>query len=1044
MIEISKRTNGLNRAISGLILSLLVLFLLSADSAMAASALPGSNNESAYNAQYVGCGANNCGAMWFSNSSDAANANVTIPAGYTDSTIDIKLYGAVYAHGYSDAKYYGNNVHVLTRATSGVSPYTDFSGYTYTPITFNGSYTLDSIDRGYGIGAGYWSVGWENGGKTATLDIAEFKRLATNNGNGSYTQTVHVWRCYGQSYSGDPRSCYSDPSTIALVDENEQGENVRFSSQSSVSVAGTTKTSAWEGNVDYGTYETTEKDTVVSFSHSMKRDNDTTYDVSAAYNVSQSQYDAKNIVSGSWSGTSTSGVQVTASSLTVSLGTNESATVCQTIGHDRNVKLTISASGTVTSTEVTSQGSSSACVTIQRNGPPPTPASGDYSGKTTVKLNGITADDGWDTTTATITQNVNSGNGNVEFTYWLRFNGTIPAEITKTEALNAIKTYWWDNVGTPKQQWTGHSSSGVVVSPHKEIKYTVALGHTLNISQELSYEKNISYEYDIDGNVSNVSRSGIGHAAAHATVRYPYNFRTTATAKITNTGAVVYAGESVVAKFDIQKTDRTNQAVQNSEYSTETPSDTNISYAHFLVPASVSKDSVQNLIQGSTDSLSSSGSLCDFVRTYGRNYQCEEVKTQGDSLNKQITYRVPDVEPGMKYCVISGISHADSHNLPDSDVLNASDGLNGFALSSNDTDPTTSPFWRVSEVSCRTIAKKPSTQVWGGGVYSSGDIQATTSVKVPSAQFTDQYDTSNERIFGSWTEYLIMNGNNTTNTGFASASTLGYANSISKPSSFCRLSNLSVSNSICSTSKTGASGVNFGNDLASRLESRLTLSEHGADQQPAGSNLATASYARIASGADYVYVDGNAEISGSSLRTSSGQTRIIHVDGTLAINSNICSGGGTCNNANSSLILSNRNSESFGQLSDIPQTIIFADNIQISPDVTQIDAWLISSGNINTCNVAEITADNCKNPLIINGPLITDSLSLNRSGGAWPGQSGSLSGLANVNFSSTTLGSIAPAEIINFRADNYLWILQQITSAVEPTTSYIRELAPRY
>jgi hypothetical protein len=111
---------------------------------------------------------------------------------------------------------------------------------------------------------------------------------------------------------------------------------------------------------------------------------------------------------------------------------------------------------------------------------------------------------------------------------------------------------------------------------------------------------------------------------------------------------------------------------------------------------------------------------------------------------------------------------------------------------------------------------------------------------------------------------------------------------------------------------------------------------------------------------------------------------------------------------------------------DLGQMVIIAPNILIDPSVAQVDAWLIATNTVNTCNVAgNPSADNCGTVLKINGPIMANHLLLNRTGGDD----------ADLN---------SPAEIVNLRGDAYIWVrrLSSLTGTVR--TVYTRELAPRY
>ena len=95
-------------------------------------------------------------------------------------------------------------------------------------------------------------------------------------------------------------------------------------------------------------------------------------------------------------------------------------------------------------------------------------------------------------------------------------------------------------------------------------------------------------------------------------------------------------------------------------------------------------------------------------------------------------------------------------------------------------------------------------------------------------------------------------------------------------------------------------------------------------------------------------------------------------------------------------------------INDIPQVVIIAKEINILETVGNIDSWLVASGKINTCSnygdTNSLTINKCNKQLTINGPVMASKLYLRRTAGAGLG---------------TATGD--PAEVINLRADAYLW-----------------------
>lgn len=151
-----------------------------------------------------------------------------------------------------------------------------------------------------------------------------------------------------------------------------------------------------------------------------------------------------------------------------------------------------------------------------------------------------------------------------------------------------------------------------------------------------------------------------------------------------------------------------------------------------------------------------------------------------------------------------------------------------------------------------------------------------------------------------------------------------------------------------------------------------------------------------------------------AITVGAGQTRIYTINGTATIRGNI------------------RIHDGYRNLTDMAQVIIIADNIRIAPNVTQIDAWLITrpGGMIHTCDghdsVEVLSSNICNQRLIVNGPIITSDLRKMRTAGAGIG-----------------VESADPAEIFNLRADAYLWTFWQIHSNRAVRTTFSHEMPPR-
>lgn len=406
---------------------------------------------------------------------------------------------------------------------------------------------------------------------------------------------------------------------------------------------------------------------------------------------------------------------------------------------------------------------------------------------------------------------------------------------------------------------------------------------------------------------------------------------------------------------------------------------------------------------------------------------------------------VPDVEAGYKYCVAIGINHGDSHNLP-GQTLTAEDAANNEYSFSSEADASVRTTWKTSKFSCRTITKEPNFQIWNGGAYADGGISAVISEKAVNTKVSSNLTSAKDKkylatspsVFGSWAEYFMISKSSI--TGMASASALGYRSPFAwnetdkngnviahtdyfaangfglAPANYCTLSHLTIANTECENNRAGryASGDTDNSALES---AKKRILNYYTDDRPGISKgeysvITPEDYGEKVNGASFLKISGPFAINSQIAKLYGEGTLIIKVDGRLTINQNICIGSGICQenypdrgnkyteNTNN-LSLSYRNSDliSNGNLDTIPQVILIAENIDIGPEVSQIDAWLITDsaaknydgGTINTCSAFEAResgANTCWKTLKINGPVFTANLMLNRTGGAWPGFAG--------------------------------------------------------
>lgn len=112
----------------------------------------------------------------------------------------------------------------------------------------------------------------------------------------------------------------------------------------------------------------------------------------------------------------------------------------------------------------------------------------------------------------------------------------------------------------------------------------------------------------------------------------------------------------------------------------------------------------------------------------------------------------------------------------------------------------------------------------------------------------------------------------------------------------------------------------------------------------------------------------------------------------------------------------------------IPQLILIANNITIHGNVSRIDAWLIATGTINTCDDVAQTAlrsTNCNNQLTVRGAVMANQLLMNRT------------------YFDTTDPSKS-AETFNLQGSSYVWASNVARQNGVWQTVYSTDLPPRY
>ena len=311
--------------------------------------------------------------------------------------------------------------------------------------------------------------------------------------------------------------------------------------------------------------------------------------------------------------------------------------------------------------------------------------------------------------------------------------------------------------------------------------------------------------------------------------------------------------------------------------------------------------------------------------------------------------------------------------------------------------------WNHSSLSklgnCVIIVKKPKVQIWGGDLLTKGLVQTSTSDKATTR-------------FGSWTEYGIIAKRKI--DGAASGSAYAGAGLLISlpisPATACNYSNLSFANVKVGNTSCDGTGIGNYSNVDGHTIPDVAASFTGTGDNVIGSvvpnNLPKNTLGSIV---DIYSATGDLTLGASTLEPS--RSIVIKATGTVFINGDQMYNPGP-----------------FSTISQIPQLVIIANKIIINDDVTNVDAWLIAKGgSIKTCfDEAKDINPTCNQPLIVNGPVMTDKLYLYRTHGSEPG-----------------VESGEPAEIFNLRADAYLWAIGRASEDGRIQTVYSTELPPR-
>ena len=550
----------------------------------------------------------------------------------------------------------------------------------------------------------------------------------------------------------------------------------------------------------------------------------------------------------------------------------------------------------------------------------------------------------------------------------------------------------------------GRLNKGYVIKPNsKAIAPSKLLGHSnvSSISKTAGISTNVNATYSITTNI-------------------PYNYVLNPQPAISDGLNVVTAGSTISFAGKVQKSGRKNPKVDSTTaYATNTKT-TKVKTNVFMLDANETIGSINpsGVYNGQVSTDSGNNYKVFTIQGKDQNATIEDLIGHSVMASEDSQYDIsatsypsPDGltagdEVGKKYCFAIGVYPADSHNIGTDEIAEGMDqsvALSGDVAGDN-------ALWRVS-VSCRTVAKYPSFSVEGNGVRASG------SVKTSRAYIRG-------RVFGSWVEYGLVSG---PGSNVSTGATLAYANINTDINKSGNVGSDDVSCFGIQSVGNNKDGKNC-DDAGSSSEAEMVedeidrtkdnLSKYKVSSIDGMALRTSGVYSGIKNGVYKIYVVDGADASSVidyAVNVDAGDYRTVAI--TYANDAQI----------NSDIV---KNTIGQGR-----QVLIFANSISISNSVGQIDAWLIAENKIDTCKEAEVgdeeLGDVCNNSLIINGPVIAGSVSLDRVYGAEA--EGSDIG-----------GNIRRGEIFDYDPSSVLWAYKESLKESKTEIRYIKERAVRY
>ena len=652
-----------------------------------------------------------------------------------------------------------------------------------------------------------------------------------------------------------------------------------------------------------------------------------------------------------------------------------------------------------------------------------------------------------------------------EYTTW---SGRDGAENVHHHSYNSFDSA--GNAGGNGASWGSQGNSTYEVKVPTGRSYCVHESERgcLRRKKEYTYVTHWKKEYP-DSHVDTTTQN-LGQTEKKSSVYTPYNFNTSIHSYIESSqGGVGFLGARISIGANYGVAPRANELVSKTPYATHTREDQTVKVYEMIVDENYPESKLQEQTIPNGNICRGSGiERCELVDTV-KGIINAAGKFTGDFLNTENYERtIPDNLPGgglgKKYCTRSVIWPASSH---DSDNNTVANNMSGSAMNGGNN------LHHVSAASCVTIAKKPNFQVLGGGFYTNGTIKTALSEKAVGGGL-GAYPSAETRSYGSWDEFGVLAAGKV--LGFGSGAAMGYEEGYnfnlprggimnayytfigptgpnSVVSGISNISHMTIANDKNGPGNSGISRI--GSAVLARLKARfrdtiirnssntitsLTSNETSAKNYLGLSQLyhqGDTSLSAMNSTANFYQFDRGGNLIARSNTTGEKlmNTLAMYVDGTLTIDRNI-----------------NIAHETYNAVDDFPQVLIFAKKINITSNVTNIDAWLIldedyGDNQIDTCSDNHYpNALSCNETLTITGPVFARKLILNRTAGSHTG--GGRAGAHPLQTGPTGTyyaeGSIHPAEVFTLRADAYFWAYRQSLSGGQAYMVYSREIAPRY